>query len=73
MSNEIHDFAGPYQIHTHPDRDIVFIKNEGMSGMGGAYDYDSPTLLNIVHKKIAEHETALMKWNVLLERINQNG
>ena len=28
---------------THPDRDIVFVKNEGMNGLGGAYDYDSPT------------------------------
>ncbi len=73
MSNEIHDFSGPYQIHTHPDRDIVFIKNEGMNGLGGAYDYDSPALLKIVHRKIAEHETALMKWNVLIERIKDNG
>jgi len=72
MKGEVHDFAGPYQIHTHPDRDIVFIKNEGMNGLGGAYDYDSPRLLEIVQNKIAEHETALMKWNLLLDRINEN-
>ena len=72
MKNEVHDFAGPYQIHTHPDRDIVFVKNDGMSGLGGAYDYDSPRLLEIVQGKIAEHETELMKWNLLLDRINDN-
>ena len=33
MKGEVHDFAGPYQIHTHPDRDIVFFKNEGMNGL----------------------------------------
>ena len=29
-------------------------------------------LLKIVQGKIAEHETALMKWNLLLDRINEN-
>ena len=29
-------------------------------------------LLEIVQGKIAEHETALMKWNLLLDRINDN-
>ena len=72
MKKEVHDFTGPYQIHNHPDRDIVFIKNEGMTGLGGAYSYDSPKLLEIVQGKIAEHETALMKWNLLLDRINEN-
>jgi hypothetical protein len=72
MKDEIHDFSGPYQIHTHPDRDIVFIKNEGMNGLGGAYDYDSTRLLEIVNNKIAEHKTQLMKWNLLLDRINKN-
>jgi hypothetical protein len=72
MKDEIHDFAGPYQIHTHPDHDIVFIKNEGMNGLGGAYSYDSPKLFDIVNNKIAEHETQLMKWNLLLDRINKN-
>ena len=70
MKDEVHDFTGPYQIHTHPDRDIVFVKNEG--GLGGAYSYDSPRLLDIVNMKLAEHETELMKWNLLLDRINKN-
>ena len=70
MKDEIHDFTGPYQIHTHPDRDIVFIKNEG--GLGGAYSYDSVRLRQIVDMKITEHETELMKWNLLLDRINDN-
>jgi hypothetical protein len=67
MTNEIHDFNGPYQIHTHPDGDLVFIKNEG--GKGGAYDYDSPNLRKIVEGKIAYHKTELMKWNILLDRL----
>lgn len=68
MTNEIHDFNGPYQIHTHLDGDLVFIKNRG--GSHPAYSYDSPRLLEIVQGKIAEHETELMKWNLLLDRIN---
>ena len=66
MSSEIHDFHGPYQIHTHPQGDVVFIKN------GGIYSYDSDKLREIVTSKISEYNAELMKWNILLDRINNN-
>ena len=70
MKGEIHDFYGPYQIHKHPDGDLVFIKNQG--GHGGMYSINSEKLLNKVKVKIEEHEEELMKWNILLDRINEN-
>lgn len=65
---EVHDFYGPYQIHTHPDGDLVFIKNG--AGHGGVYSMTSEKLMDRVKGKIAEHEQELMKWNLLLDRIN---
>ena len=64
-SKEIHDFEGPYQIHTPENGDdIVFIK-----GHYAVYSYDSDRLREVVMSKIIEHETDLMKWNILKDRL----
>ena len=61
----VHDFEGPYQIHTHKNGDdIVFIK-----GHYAVYSYDSDRLREVVMSKIIEHETDLMKWNILKDRL----
>jgi hypothetical protein len=65
-SREIHDFEGPYQVHTlHTGDDVVFIK-----GHYGVYSYDSTGLRELVINKIVEHETELMKWNILKDRLS---
>ena len=64
-SREIHDFNGPYQIHTlHTGDDVVFVRNHY-----GAYSYDSKNLLQLVNGKISEHTTELSKWNILKDRL----
>ena len=64
-SREIHDFNGPYQIHTlHTGDDVIFVKNHY-----GVYSYDSDQLREVVMSKIIEHETDLMKWNILKDRL----
>jgi hypothetical protein len=64
-SREIHDFNGPYQVHTlHNGDDIVFVKDHY-----GVYSYDSASLHEVVMNKIVEHETGLMKWNILKDRL----
>ena len=62
---EIHDFEGPYQIHTLANGDeIVFVRNHY-----GVYSYDSQNLLRLVDGKINEHTTELSKWNLLKDRL----
>ncbi len=64
-SREIHDFEGPYQIHTLANGDeIVFVRNHY-----GVYSYDSDRLREVVMGKISEHTTELSKWNLLKDRL----
>ncbi len=64
-SREIHDFEGPYQIHTLANGDeIVFVRNHY-----GVYSYDSQNLLRLVDGKINKHTTELSKWNILKDRL----
>ena len=61
MSNQIHDFYGPYQIHnTHDGHTIVFVK-----GIYEAFDFESERLAEIVNTKIHDLNTELLKWNAL--------
>ena len=61
MTDPIHDFYGPYQIHnTHDGHAIVFVK-----GICEAFDFESEKLTEIVNTKIKELNTELLKWNAL--------
>ena len=67
MTDEVHDFSGPYQIHnTHDGTSLVFIK-----GHYAAYDMESEKLAEIVESKIHELNTELLKWNALRTAIGK--
>ena len=66
MTDDIHDFYGPYQIHTtHDGHRIVFVK-----GVYEAFDMESPKLKSRVQSKITELQGELMKWQLLKDQIN---
>lgn len=66
MTGDVHDFYGPYQIHTaHDGHKIVFVK-----GIYEAFDVESPKLNSIVQSKITELQGELMKWQLLKDQIN---
>lgn len=68
MTGDIHDFYGPYQIHTaHDGHKLVFVK-----GICEAFDMDSEKLKKIVQDKIFEHKAELLKWESLLWVINES-
>ena len=67
MTGDIHDFYGPYQIHTtHDGHTIVFIK-----GIYEAFDFESEKLTEIINTKIQELNTELLKWNALKTAIGK--
>lgn len=66
MTADIHDFYGPYQIHTtHDGHRIVFVK-----GIYEAFGMDSPKLKSTVQSKITELQGELMKWQLLQDQLN---
>ena len=66
MTNDIHDFHGPYQIHTaHDGHPVVFIK-----GMYEVFDFESEKLRGVVRSKITELQGELMKWQLLQDRFD---
>ena len=60
------DFGGPYQIRVHDGRAMIFVKSMGV------YTLDNPRLKEIVLDKIAEQKVELLKWDLLLEKIEKN-
>ena len=59
--NEIHDFDGPYQIHTtHDGHRLVFVK-----GVYETFDMSSERLSKIVQQKINDATVELTKWKAL--------
>lgn len=66
MTADVHDFYGPYQIHTaHDGHRIVFVK-----GICEAFDLNSPKLKSTVQSKIIELQGELMKWQLLQDQLN---
>lgn len=58
---EVHDFEGPYQIHTtHDGHRLVFVK-----GVYEAFDPESDRLSRIVQQKINDTTVELTKWKAL--------
>ena len=61
MTNEVHDFEGPYQIHvTHDGHRLVFVK-----GVYEAFDMSSERLGEIVQQRINDATIELTKWKAL--------
>lgn len=61
MSDEVHDFTGPYQIHiTHDGHRLVFVR-----GVNEAFDISSERLGELVQQKINDATVELTKWKSL--------
>jgi len=61
MTDEVHDFEGPYQIHTtHDGHRLVFVK-----GVYEAFDMSSERLGEIVQQRINDATIELTKWKAL--------
>jgi len=61
VTNEVHDFEGPYQIHvTHDGHRLVFVK-----GVYEAFDMSSERLGEIVQQRINDATIELTKWKAL--------
>ena len=59
--DEVHDFEGPYQIHTtHDVHRLVFVK-----GVYEAFDMSSERLSKIVQQRINDTTVELTKWKAL--------
>jgi len=67
MTDEVHDFEGPYQIHvTHDGHRLVFLK-----GVYEAFDLSSERLGTLVQQRINDATVELMKWKSL-QRVIQD-
>ena len=66
MSDVSNEFNGPYQIRNHPDGDMVFINIKNNCAV---YSYDSLQLRDIVTTKLVELNAEVMKWNILMDKL----